>query len=204
MAIRRPKRKPSAKPAKLTIEEAREQFELGSVERLVAEIEHYAEFDEIARLNTNAKNRAKTQVGKSFKQRILQEEMQPGDRILIGDKAFFYDYASSESIDPEELHKLWQDGDISREVFFKCINVTKERATALIGGHLLDPITKRTIGKSLDVRKEELDKPIDEPFKIEHKKQKPGRVKKTQQNPLPRKTATSGRKPIRRRIRAKR
>lgn len=193
----------SAKREKFNIDRAREEYEIGSLERLVAEAKNYREFDDIAREHTNAKNRAKTQFGKAFKQLVLNEEIEIGDRLEINDVAFFYDYATSERIDPKALYKLWKDGDISEEVFFNCISVTKEKAQALIGGLMLDPIIERKVGDKLDVRKEDLDKPIAEEFIIKPKKPKPGRVKKTQQDPVAKATGTS-RKPTRRRIKVKR
>jgi hypothetical protein len=159
-----PKAKAKAPPPKeLTLEEARERYELGTEERAFAELKHLASFKEEARKVTNAENRQKTQAKKALKALVAGEVLDLGDEIYVGEKAYSYDFARSESVDRQALYYLVKKGDVKLEDFLKCIYVNKEMASKLIGDHILLKITKPETGKTADIRSRDLDKTVERP-----------------------------------------
>ena len=175
---------PAKPPKELTIEEARETYDVGTIERLLAEIKYYRELDEQSRENSNAKNRAKTQVAKNFKALIADGKLARGDNVIIHDQAFSWDFARSVDINAEEFLALYEKKQISKEIFLQCISVTKGITEKLLGGPMLADLLVDNIGKTPDVRKLDLDKPIDAPFKIVPHKPAPPKIKKTQTMPV--------------------
>jgi hypothetical protein len=159
----RPKAKAAPPPKALTIEEAREQFELGTLERATAELAHLRSFKEAARQVTNAENRAKTQAAKALKALVAGEVIDLGDEIYVGDKAYKYDFALSETVDRQALYNMVKKGEIKVEDFLKCIYVNKEAASKHIGDHILLRITHPEKGKTADIRSRDLDKPVELP-----------------------------------------
>jgi hypothetical protein len=150
-------------PKALTIEEVRERFPLGTFERAVGELKVLAGFKEIAREHKNAENRQKTQGGKAMKAMLADDIIALGDEIQIGDQAFSYDFATSETIDRKALYDMVKAGDVKVEDLIKCINVNKDMASKIIGDHILMGITSTEKGKKADIRIRDLDKPVTEP-----------------------------------------
>lgn len=184
-------------PIELTIEQVRDKFPLGTLPRTVAELRELQIIKDAARELTNKASRTKTVVGKAMSALVLNDTIARGDRICIGDTAYFYDYAESDSISFDELLKLFEKGEISREAFTKSCKVNKDVATKLIGAIVLEDITTHKIGDKLDIRSEDLEKPIDEPFRIVKKPKPEPKVQKSQQQPVAVSTGVS-QKPVRR------
>lgn len=155
--------KPPAAPKELTIEEIRERHPFGSLERTVGELKELAAYKDRARELTNAANRQKTQGGKAMKAMIAEDLLAVGDEIQIGDQAFSFDFASSDSINREKLYELVKKGDVKLEDFLKCIYINKDMASKIIGDHILMGITEHTKGKTADIRIRDLEKPVSEP-----------------------------------------
>ncbi len=130
---------------------------------------------------------------------MLNETIGKGDKLFIGDQVFSYDYATSESLPTEEFFKLYESGKISRDIFLRCISVGKDMAVKLVGAHIIDDLLVTKIGNKADMRIEQLDKPIDEPYKIVRKPPPVAKVAKKQHEPVVRATGVT-RKPMRRTI----
>jgi hypothetical protein len=159
----RPKAKGSPPPKELTLEEIRERYDLGTEERAIAELKFLGTFKVAARDVLNAENRQKTQARKALKALVAGEVIDLGDEIHVGEKAYSFDFAKSESVDRKALYALVKKGDVSIDDFLKCIYVNKEMASKLIGDHILLKITKTETGKNADIRSRDLDRPVERP-----------------------------------------
>lgn len=185
-------RPPAAPAVELTIEEARQEHEIGTLPRAVAEIKEHQRLSDVAREYTNAVNRQETQVNNAIKAFALQEDMQPEDELRIGDAAYRYDVTRSEKISAEGLYQMLKDGKITDGEFLQSITVNKADAERVIGQHKLMKITTETAGKKLGLRKTKLDVPAKEPTLVKGGKGvvEP-KLKTAAQEAPPRRTATT-------------
>ena len=146
----------------LTVEEARKLHDIGTLERLVAELREGKRLSDIAKEHANASSRQDTQVKKAIKAYALAEDLQNDDRLLIDDHAYWYDVTHTEKIDPKGLLEMLRNGEITDGEFLSSISVNKVDAERTIGQHKLQRITTETAGKKLDLRKQKLDTPVRE------------------------------------------
>lgn len=184
----------------MPLEDAREKYEIGTIERALIELAEVTRLTDISREATNAVNRAKTQSSKALNGLVLNETIQKGDKLIVGDVAYSYDYAISESLPFEKIFKLYEDGQITKETFFKVCSVSKTTAVTLIGAHIVDDLTDTKIGNKADIRTEKLPKPITEPYRIEKKKPPKPKVVKGQTLAVPRGGTKTARKTRRIRV----
>jgi hypothetical protein len=96
--------------------------------------------------------------------------LKPQDEIAIDDTAYRFDVAYHESADIKKLFALYEEGTITKEQLLQSISVNKDAANKAIGAHLLSDITETTAGKTLDVRKRELEHPVPSATLLRHSK----------------------------------
>lgn len=147
----------------LTIEEARKQYALGSMELAVAEIKELKKLKAVAKEHGNTATRQETKVKGAIKSYSLAQELKPDDEVLIDDTAYSYNVTYSERIDVKGLYKMFKDKEITEAEFLMSISVSKADAERTIGQHRLMSITVPTPGKTLGVRTRALDAPVTQP-----------------------------------------
>lgn len=152
------------KPERLTLEEVRKKYQIGTIELVVAELKEHTQLKELARQSTNDANRQKTTVKNAVKGYAQAEKFGPSDEIHIGDTAYKYDVAYSDKIDTDAFLKLFEEKKIDRPTFLQCIGIAKDKAKLLIGAHVLKDIIQENIpGKTFDIRERELATPVKVP-----------------------------------------
>ena len=172
-------------PKELTLEEARATYEMGTRERLFAELKALEVCKAAAREQTNATNRQKTQAGKAFTAHLMAQGIEVGKaEVHMGDTAYGYDYSTSDTIPAEKLYELFEKKKITKDQFLRSISVSKDAAKRNIGEHILVTITDDKKGKTLDIRTRELDVPAkEETLVINTPKPKPaGKLNRANEN----------------------
>lgn len=87
-----------------------------------------------------------------MKEHWTKEQLPIGSYIHAGGQQFQYAATETSSIDPEEVMKLYEEGDISREQFLNMVSINAPAAKNVLGGDQVADFTKTVVGNKVDVR----------------------------------------------------
>ena len=87
-----------------------------------------------------------------MKDHWAKEQLPIGSYIHAGGQGFQYAATESSVIDPEEVMKLYEAKEISREQFINMIVINAPTAKNVLGGDQVADFTKTVVGNKVDVR----------------------------------------------------
>lgn len=144
-----------------TLDELREKHALGTVGRVDIEAREYRKLAAIAKEHSNAANRQKTQIKNAVKSLAREEDLKPEDVILVEDDEYRYDVTNTEKVNIDKLFGLYTAKKITLDQLKASVSVVKSEAERVIGPHVINSITDKVKGKTLDIRVSAAKTPID-------------------------------------------
>ena len=106
---------------------------------------------------TNAVNRQKTVLKNIFKERIKTGKWELGTYVEAAGTRFDYSVTEKEVIEPEDFLAMYENGDITKEQFLRCISVQKGSVDTHVGSDVTLKLANKVHGDSYDVRTSDMD-----------------------------------------------
>ena len=80
------------------------------------------------------------------------EQLPIGSYIHAGGNEIKYEANETSAIDPERVMELYENGDISREQFLRCVKIGVTEAKNVLGGDQVADFTVTEVGNKVDIR----------------------------------------------------
>lgn len=128
--------------------------------KLKSEVREYVAVQRASKDAGNAANRQKTKLRNAIKAHWAENDLPIGSFVRCDGIDIKYEANESAKLPTEEILKMYEDEEITRDQLVRLLNVDRTQAKNILGGDVVADIEVKEVGKTVDIRVSET--PIDE------------------------------------------